>query len=87
MATEILAPLTASWVEAGEGPLLIVLVSGTGFWVYNGPSAPADDDNYMPVNGPVGETSYSYSGTEKTFVKRGEPKSGINTVVSVLEIV
>lgn len=87
MATDIKTPLTSSWVEVASGPVLIVLVSGNGFWAYNGASAPTTDADYIPIAGPVGETFYSYPGTEKTYVKLSEPVSNIKTVVSVTPII
>lgn len=56
--------LTTAWQEVADGAAVMSLVSGAIFWVYNGPSAPTDDTNYMPV-----DKYYSYSGTEKTFAK------------------
>lgn len=86
MATEIKDPLTNEWVELGEGPLTVQLISGNAFWVYNGGSAPTTDDNYMVIE--TRGNFYSYGGSEKTFGKIGEPYSSIAPVkVAVLEIV
>lgn len=88
MATDIIAPLTEAWVEVATGPVLIVLVSGTVFWAFNGLVAPTSDDDYIPISTKADEPFYSYKGTEKTFVKNGSPVSSTsNVLVSVTPIV
>ena len=87
MATDNKVPLTESWVEMGDGPITLRLISGSVFWVYVGPTAPANDDNYMPVQWEGPNTFFSYGGTEKVFAKTGQPISNIDVKLSVLEIV
>ena len=85
MATTIKTALTEAWAEVADGPALIVLVSGIGFWAYNGTIAPTNDASYIPVT--PEDKYYSYSGTEKTFAKVSTPVSRNSVLISVTEIV
>ena len=79
--------LTDDWLEVSEGPVSIVMVSGSAFWALNGPTIPTDDKAFVPITSDFGQAAYSYGGTEKTFCKRtGSAGSANAAVVSVTEI-
>jgi hypothetical protein len=77
-----------SWTLAAAGPVYLALISGSGFWVHHGPSAPSASSDYIPVmKDGEAPTFHSYGGSENSYVRRSNVDSGSTVRVSVTPIV
>ncbi len=82
MASKNNVTLTTTWQELSDGAATIVLITGGGFWINVGTSAPTTDAAYFAVT--PDEKYYSYPGTQKIYGK--VPTLDQITIVAPTEI-
>ena len=76
-----------TWQEVGDGPVFIIIESGASIYVVNGTTLPVGNGAHMTISNKIGERSYSYGGTEKTYAKVAEQSEGTKTIIAATAIV
>ena len=75
-----------TWQEVGDGAVFITIESGGSIYIVNGTTLPVGNGAHITISNLVGERSYTYGGTEKTYAKVAEQSAGTKTIISATAI-